>query len=310
MRIAPELRETPLLPPEVLQAGLNGELVLFVGAGISMLLNLPSWKMLAWYVLSDLRDKGFLNYSEIEQLKDLDPKKQLSIAKLIATENPRYRWDLAQFFETKSKANDVYDAINGIGCTCVTTNYDELLSPRFMEKKDGSTTSKPVSRISSKEQFFAKALDEPGCVIHIHGSISKPETMVVTTNEYLEHYDHPNIKHFLGELFAKKTVLFLGYGLEEVEILEYILRRGGGLRDTGDRRRFTLQGFFKSQEPLYEKLYEYYKKSFGVHVVGFVRDHENYLQQETILRVWAPQIEVRRPALVDELRRIQEVLGG
>jgi hypothetical protein len=179
-----------------------------------------------------------------------------------------------------------------------------------METKDGSTTAKPVSRICNKEQFFAKALDEPGCVIHIHGAIGKPETMVVTTKEYLEHYDHPNIHHFLGELFAKKTVLFLGYGLEEVEILEYILRRGGVLTDTRDRRRFTLQGFFLSQDPLYEKLYEYYKKSFGVHIIGFVRDHSNYRQQETILRAWAPQIEVRRPALVDELRRIHEVLGG
>ena len=67
--------------------------------------------------------------------------------------------------------------------------------------------------------------------------------MVVTTKEYLEHYDHDNVQQFLGELFEKKTVVFLGYGLEELEMLEHILRRGQ-VKQTGDRRRFAVQGFF------------------------------------------------------------------
>lgn len=73
-------------PDEIVQAGLNGDLVLFVGAGASMLLDLPSWNGLAAKVLDDLRQMTYLDYSEVEQLLTLDAKKQLSIAILIAEE--------------------------------------------------------------------------------------------------------------------------------------------------------------------------------------------------------------------------------
>ncbi|MCK4824825.1 SIR2 family protein [bacterium] len=308
MSNAPDLREIFDPPDEIIQAGLNGELVLFVGAGASMLLGLPSWGGLAADALGELRKNGSLNYSQIDQLKTLDPKKQLSIAYLIAEENG-YKLDLGKYLTGKSEGDSIYKAINDIGCPCVTTNYDELIAPRFIETKDGSTTAAPVVRISERDKFYAKLLNEPGTVVHLHGAISKPETMIVTTKEYLEHYDHENVQEFLGELFEKKTILFLGYGLEEAEILEYILRRGS-VKATKDRRRFALQGFFRSQQPLYENLHNYYEKSFGVHLLGFIRDHENYKRLEGIVKAWANQIEVRKPLLANDADYMDEVLGG
>jgi len=313
MSKAADLREIPELPDEIVQAGLNGELVIFVGAGVSMLLGFPSWGGLAWEALCALRERGLLNFSELEQLKNLDPKKQLSIAMQIAEEN-KYDLDLTGYLKGKVEGNSIYKSINDIGCACVTTNYDELLAPRFNEAKDDpvkSTSIKPkeVIRISDKSKFFAKHLDEPGTVVHLHGTISSRETMVVTTKRYLEHYDHENVKHFLRELFAKKIVLFIGYGLEEAEILEHILRRGA-VESTQDRRRFALQGYFRSQEPLYKNLHQYYEKSFGVHLIGFVRDHKDYTQLEAIIRDWVPQIQVKKPTLDADIARMNEVLGG
>ncbi|MFZ2541754.1 MAG: SIR2 family protein [Gallionella sp.] len=307
MSKAPDLREIPELPEEIIQAGLNGELVLFVGAGASTLLGLPSWGTLAQEVLHSLQKKRFLNFSELEQLRTLEPKKQLSIAKLIAAESEQ-ELDLTIYFKGKSEGTSIYKSINDIGCVCVTTNYDELLTPRYLDVKDGSETPKTVKRICNKKEFLSKHLDEPGTVIHLHGGISHPETMVVTTKDYLEHYDDPNVQHFLGELFASKTVLFIGYGLDEAEILEHILRRGS-VKSTADRRRFVLQGYYRSQQPLYENLHRYYEKSFGVHVIGFVRDHENYKQQETLLRDWAPKIKINRPPLTHDLELMNKVLG-
>ena len=308
MRKAPELREIPDLPDEIAQAGLNGDLVLFVGAGVSVLLGLPSWVGLASEVLQWLRSKKFLNYSELEQLRTLDPKKQLSIANLIAIENGQ-KLELSGYFKGKSEGTSIYKTINDIGCVCVTTNYDELLTPRYLDVDDGSKAPAAVNRVCHKKDFLAKHLDEPGSVIHLHGGISHPETMVITTKDYLEHYDDPNVKHFLGELFASKTVLFIGYGLEESEILEHILRRGG-VKTTADRRRFVLQGYFRSQQPLYDNIHRYYENSFGVHVIGFVRDHEDYLQQENLLRDWASRIKVNRPPLARDMELMNKVLGN
>lgn len=304
---APDLREIFNPPDEIVQAGLNGDLVFFVGAGASMLLDLPSWSGLAVKALHDLRQNGLLNYSEIEQLNTLDPKKQLSIAYSIAEDN-KLNLDLTKHLTGKSEGDSIFKAINDIGCSCVTTNYDELLAPRFVETKDGSTTAASVNRVYEREKFFAKLLNEPGVVVHLHGAISKPETMIVTTKHYLEHYDHENVQEFLGELFEKKTILFLGYGLEEAEILEHILRRGA-VKPTRDRKRFALQGFFLSQKPLYQNLHTYYEKSFGVHLLGFVRDHENYKCLEAIIKTWANQIEVRKPPLAADYDFMDEVLG-
>jgi hypothetical protein len=304
---APDLREVVPLPDEVIQAGLDGNLILFVGAGVSRLLGLPSWRGLAKRVLEDLRIHNYLNYSEIEQLQTQDAKKQLSIARLIAEEND-FDLNICQHLKGGAEGDSIYKAINDIGCSCVTTNYDELLSPRHFKSKDGSETSAPTNRVSEKEKFFAQLLNEPGTVVHLHGCVSKPETMVVTTKEYLEHYDHDHVQQFLGELFRRKTVVFLGYGLEELEILEHILRRGQ-VKQTGDRRRFAVQGFFRSQQPLYDKLHNYYEKSFGVHLLGFIRDHENYMGLEATVKSWVSRIEIRKPPLVADKEFMDEVLG-
>ncbi len=312
MKKIPDLREVPELPEEVIQAGLNGNLILFVGAGISMMVGLPSWGGMAWQALLDLKDKAIINFSDLDQLKNLDAKKQLSIASLVAKEN-EIALDLTKKLKVPPKGNGIYEVLNDIGCACVTTNYDLLLSPRFNEfKKDkaktSSVTPKDCIRIQTKSNFYAKHLSDPGTVVHLHGSIQEPTTMVVTTSDYLLHYDDENVQHFLSELFAKYTILFIGYGLEEAEILEHILRRGSAYKNA-DRRRFLLQGYFNSQNLLYNSMHQYYENSFGVHLLGFTRDHSDYEQQEEIIRNWASKLEIRKPELTEDLERIDEVLG-
>lgn len=311
MNKAPELTNSPKLPEEIRQAALNGELVLFIGAGVSRLLELPSWSKLADEVLEELRKNGFLDYSEVAQLNTLDSRKRLSIADTIAKEN-KHTIKYKDYLEPDpSRGEGIYKTLNDIGCPCVTTNYDELLAPRYKdaETEDGSIPPAPPNRILERERFLAHLLDESGTVVHLHGGYNEPETMIVTTKDYLEHYDHPNVQKFLERLFKEKVVLFLGYGLEEAEILEHILRRGSVLRE-GNRRRFSLEGFFRSQEPLYKKLYKYYEISFGVHLVGFERDKEDYKAQESIIESWAGQLEIRKPSLSKDVDFMKEVLGS
>ena len=313
MSKAPELTDNPRLPEEIRQAALNGELILFVGAGVSMLLGLPSWNELADKVLKELREEGFLDYSEVDQLKTLDARKRLSIAHMVAGENGDYsiKYKCHLSFEATGKGN-IYEELNKIGCPFVTTNYDKLLSPEHKGQENNTGSIKPggsANRILERGGFFTNLLDKPATVIHLHGCVSKPETMIVTTKDYLEHYDDENVQEFLGDLFKRKVVLFLGYGLEEAEVLEHILRRGEVLR-TGERRRFSLQGFFRSQEPLYKELYRYYETSFGVHLVGFERDKENYNALESIIKSWVLGLKIRKPPLMEHVKVMYEVLGS
>ena len=309
MSQVPELSYAPSLPDEIIQAALNGNLILFIGAGISRLLDLPSWSGLADKIMEDLRKKEFLDYSEIQQLKTLDAKQRLSIAELIASDKYDIRNQIKSYLSDASEADSIYKALNDIGSSCVTTNYDKLLSPRFNETKDGSTTPRSSNRLSDPEQFLPNRLNEPGTVIHLHGSIKNPETMIITTKDYLEHYDKDNVRVLLKHLFSNHVVLFLGYGLEEAEILEHILRWGEAQK-ARERRKFTLQGFFRSEQPLYENLYKYYESSFGIHLIGFERDKEDYQAQERIIKSWAERIEIKKRPLAHYVKAMNEVLGS
>ena len=301
----PELHDKIEPPNEVIEAAMCGELVIFVGSGISMLCKLPSWRDLAKLVLNDLRQINLLNYSEIEQLETLDPRKQLSIALQIAKDKEQ-PLDLAKHFKNPEDSEGVYKALNDIGCVCITTNYDELLMPKYKEVGGGSSMPLAGTRVYEPSKFSSYLLDNPGTIIHLHGAISKPETMIVTTRRYLEHYDNKYVQEILHELFAKKTVVFMGYGLDEVEILEHILRRGSA-KKTPDRKRFVLQGFFQNQTPLFVNLHRYYEESFGVKLLGFLRDRKNYECQVEIIENWARKLQVKQPSLVTTADLIDEI---
>ena len=80
--------------------------------------------------------------------------------------------------------------------------------------------------------------------------------------DYLNHYSSKEVQDFLRYLFEKKTILFLGYGLDEIEVLEYILRGGGaGMTREERTRRYMLQGFFNAEMGLYNLLHDYYFRS-------------------------------------------------
>ena len=159
MSQVPELSNAPSLPDEIIQAALNGNLILFIGAGISRLLDLPSWSGLADKIMKELRKEELLDYSEIEQLKNLDAKQRLSIAELIASDKYDIRNQIKSYLSNASEADSIYKALNDIGASCVTTNYDTLLSPRFNETKDGSTTARPSPSLPPKAVIWRQIAD-------------------------------------------------------------------------------------------------------------------------------------------------------
>jgi len=300
-----KLYEIPTIPEEIEQAALDGKLILFVGAGVSRLLGCPSWDGLADAVLKELAKSEVITFGDIQSLKGVEAKKKLSVATQIAFD-AEYSINYKNLLRHDDKKSSIYSHINAIGCAYVTTNYDLLINPVNKSKTD--TKPGTVWRMYRPEDFLAGRLREPCTVTHLHGCLKDPMNMIVTTKQYLELYDSTYVQDFLGEMFERHTVLFVGYGLEESEILEHILRRGR-VSDEANKRRFMLQGFYADQQNLHEWLGQYYRSSFGVHLIGFLLDRREHKQLEGLIENWALQLEVRDPSLIDDIDYIEEVLG-
>lgn len=297
---------SPEVPPEIENAAQSGELVVFVGAGISRLIKCPSWDGFADRVLEQLVPKG-IDYHELSQINGIrDPKKRLSIAKIVA-EKKKLKIDYQSIFKVPLQPDNVYTYLNSFNSSFVTTNYEKYLRP---DSRSGHPEEE--WRFYRREQLLRVNLDKNGNVVHLHGCLDDPDQMVITTKDYLEHYSSEEVQTFLRYLFEEKTVLFLGYGLEEIEVLEYILRRGQVTSRTGDGpfRRFILQGFFNAEMALFELLREYYRDSFGTRLIGFPKDYKNYHQQAEILVSWSSKLKFGGVTLVDEAAAMEDEIRG
>jgi hypothetical protein len=296
----------PIIPSEIENAAKSGELVVFVGAGISRLIKCPSWEEFADKILIQLVP-SVIDYYELAQIQAIqDPKIKLSIARIIALEKNK-DLNFIDIFNIKPPDDNVYTYLNKFNCTFVTTNYDKFLTPQSRKAEPEDNW-----RFYNKDDLLREKLDVNGNVIHLHGCIDDPKNMVITTRDYLEHYSRREVQEFLLYLFESKTVLFLGYGLEEVEILEYILRRGGATKQgtTTRIKRFVLQGFFNAEMALSEKLERYYRDTFSATLIGFPKDYKSYSQQIEILATWAEKLVFKGMALTDKAAALEDEING
>lgn len=229
----------PDVPDEILHAARRGRLVVFVGAGVSCLAGSPDWDGFANGMLNKEAkkgSKGVLTFSELDQIRHLNPKIKLFIARNTGNLSPNdYRDILEPNKLTDDLGISVYQDIHAISNQIVTTNYDTWLDeplPNKMTVQASSLEKEAKHEPRSKKVFYKREeitpdiLHEAFYVVHLHGSLEEPTSMIMTTADYIHHYkreDANPIPIFLEELFRERTVLFIGYGLNELEILEYIL---------------------------------------------------------------------------------------
>ena len=293
------LRPEPKLPEEIKEAAMAGNLVLFIGAGISRMVGQPSWDGFADSVVNQLVENEVIDHHEKSLINALpDSRKRLSIAKIL-DENNGSKIDYKKIFKLDKAQSDIYDFINKYNCTFVTTNYDKLIKPQLSQANPEANW-----RSYKRKDLLNVKLDTKGAVIHLHGCVDDPSSMIVTTKDYLEHYISEEVPKFLNHLFSTKVVLFLGYGLEETEILEYVLK-SSNQKDEAQKRLFILQGFFNAEEPLFNKLKDYYEQSFNAQLIIFPRDHEDYVQQRAIIKKWGDELEFKDLALADKLAALE-----
>lgn len=326
------IADLPTIPDGIRRAAQQGRLVIFVGAGISRLAGSPSWEKFADGLLEQLAQREYLSFGDLRQLEGFDPKKKLSIGMDVCRAvnfRPDFRSLLASQQERERKVPQIYAELYSLGTAFVATNYDEwldelaeseqpALEPMRAEKREREGQGRSVVAVP-KRVFFRRqeltidTLGRAGNVVHLHGSVKDPDTMVMTTAQYFDHYQDDTVKTFLTELFTRYVVLFLGYSAEEEEILEHVVRKQipgtqGGQR-IGDHYRLYPRFQFEAQ--LFEYLKAYSLNHCGIELIEYRIDRRGHVEVGRVVTEWvkALKAEVSEPRYLDRIRIIDEALS-
>jgi hypothetical protein len=295
--------EQPKLPDEVREAYVRGNLVIFVGAGISKLEGMMGWDDFAAKCITYCRDTGLLDYANAERLRTLqNPRRKLTVVwKIIEDEGnlTDLQRHIQTLFTHKSQTDEshIYFHLNKLvlnGVTFITTNYDLYLDECFypLGDYDMHLTITPSPKIRSGLGGFGSLSSDT--LYKLHGSLVDPEKMIVTLPHYLNHYRVAEIQNFLGGVFdGSKTVLFIGYGLEEYEILDYIVLK----RSTPSFGTNFLLAPYRGWQDVEFTIDQKYFGTVGIQVIPYSTDKNNYQQLCIVLSDW-----------IDELNQLPSII--
>jgi hypothetical protein len=332
--------EIPSLPdaPETLRvAARQGTLVPFIGAGVSRLGGCPDWDEFANRALQFFVSNGLLTHAQFDQLSRLGPRVKLSIAEGLEDKH-KVSIDFKKLLEPRSAearrtGESIYGNLAKLASVFVTTNYDEWLDdvqlapPSTPVPKTAASFPPATARrvLYKPADFNAEMLSTPNTVFHLHGSVQDRSSMIFTTTHYLERYsghriDGPSVREnayltFLEVLFRTKNVLFMGYGLNELEILEYVVQKArhmkpatkGPVRE--EPRHFLLQGFYSHQAELRRSLSDYYLRECNIRLLPFSIDARGYSQLVDVVQFLGSEMPVGPVHAMRQLLEMEALLS-
>lgn len=213
---------------------------LFISSGFSRrYLNLPTWEdLLSNFFLVSNIDGEFEYYKskyngnlpllasnlsnefhEVWWKNDLF-KENRNINKTLASENINIplKIEISNYIKTIQKISTKYDreiellktsVIDGI----ITTNWDNFLENNFNDFN---------IYIGQQELLFSEAISI-GEIYKIHGCISRPETLILTEEDYLDfNAKNAYLAAKLLTIFVEHPIIFIGYSLSDNNIQQII----------------------------------------------------------------------------------------
>jgi len=312
------------VPQSVIEAAIDGSLTIFLGNGLSRLYGFPSWDGLANSMLSELAKEKVITFNDAELIKRLPIKTKISIADSYFKENWQlerekvrsltYEAILSGSVRKRMLDEDkIFSHLARCKVRFVTTNYDHLLDTQLnkvhkkafdsqnLENATSASSEKPetmqtrnfeiISHPSKLE--YATSLTET-VLLHLHGMMGSDEgRLIASTADYLDLYTDKNFSDCLIHFLSNQTIVFIGYGLQELEVLEMIFR-ASKLNDQ-EKEHLILLPLMSHEEHLLDHL-ERYWKALGFKLVAYNTDKKGYDSIEDLILKWAPVIaEEARP---------------
>ncbi len=282
-----EIPEEPNIPENIIQSANVEKLCFFLGAGVSRLIGCKGWKEVAANLIEKCYKLECINYRIKESIIGInDPKKIITICYNILCDKGHKQ----AFFETISQCLDtdselyknqnVYielsTLLSQIPAIYLTTNIDSNFDFAF-KKSDIVIEEKDFN---PKNIFVDK-------LYKIHGTIEQPTSIIFTVPQYIQRYRNQDFSNFLKQIFASCSIVFIGYGLEEFEILDFLVTKMG--EKTVGRRHCILLPYYNDEKYLFDFDKDYFKP-LGIEVVGFKKDDKGHAQLYRVVKKWTKDL--------------------
>ncbi|HLE12696.1 MAG: hypothetical protein A2504_16960 [Bdellovibrionales bacterium RIFOXYD12_FULL_39_22] len=321
------------IPEAVTLAAQEGCLSFFIGNGLSRLFKIPSWDDLVNRMLEELAKNGVINHSDASLLKEQPLKVKFSIADHYfkrnsheKNSNPKEGLSYKKMLSIPngSEKKSIFRLLAKCGVKFITTNYDTLLDEalveRFRTKSDFNTPEEidnlepqivdSIEVINKEKEFLifshpselrSIAQIEQNVLLHLHGSIASPESerkIIASTADYLGLYTDEKLMDKVRDLLKEQTIVFLGYGLDELEILELVLRSAAIVDNQADSQQqfFLLLPVLSHQAPILKHLSIYWEEQLGIKILAYNIDKKGYDSIEEVIETWSAVLSKRSKA--------------
>jgi len=222
--------------------------ILFVGAGVSMAVGLPSWQTLVDYLLNELElDPDVIEETSngYQMLAEFYRLKQGSIGALRSWLDRN--WKVACDRVSNSRLHKLIVELEFPAI--YTTNYDRNLETAF------EIYNKPYAKIANAREI-AHAPDGVTHIIKYHGDFDDDSSLVLTETDFLDRlsFDSPLDIKFRADALGR-TILFIGYSMSDPNIrllLHRIWQTWENSAHKNDRPRSFV--FMPSPNPVQEAL--------------------------------------------------------
>lgn len=261
---------------EIAYATASHQLCLFTGTGFSKAVtgnSAPSWQSLLEEMCNKLNNANELKSALFPSTGGaLSLEESAQVIALEYTKNDKSIHDEIARVITEIKLTGdnkvIEDFFQGNSLRVVTTNYDKLAEELADPKKCHSIApGMPVPRSQAKVKVY-----------HVHGSISSPRDMVVTSDDYFRFINTESyFSRKLSTLLHENTVVILGYSLGDINLKAII----------NDYKKFSrdqaISGniFFVSKSKIDQHIKDYYAHCYGIRVLDEIEIHK-FFQMVTV----------------------------
>lgn len=271
------LKAKPVFDEEILRAAEEGKLIFFLGAGVSRIMGVQGWDGFS----ESLIRKAFSEYKDqMAIIRDIkDSKERITIAYKKFEDDG----NLEEFYSCfgaalkpnldifNSKKN-IYKILSQFDATFLSTNADNLFEDILGHElchEDCKTADINDVRIRRQSRLF-----------YLHGHYTDNidihnNNLVFTAPQYVERYNDGGFKDFLEAAFQNNNViLFIGYGLNEFEIMDYIVTKAGHSQKS-PQKVYVLYGFCESDEIIFRAKKSYFE-ALNIKMIPFDMSIKGY----------------------------------